>query len=78
MHLWKAINVVNNNAPSLSTRSPGEYGSLSRSWYQKLLSGTTFLLRASIAEVQWKDKRGGFTDTNVWFFKQAHQLLCGL
>jgi|SRR5579885_413112 hypothetical protein len=58
---------VNTNAPYLSTHSPREHGRSSRNWYQKLLSGTTFLLRVSIAGIERKDKRGGSTDTNAWF-----------
>src|SRR6266700_5899691 len=62
----------------LSTLSLREGASLSRSWYQKILSGTSFLLRVSIAGVEWKDKGGDVTETNICFFRKAHQLLCGL
>jgi hypothetical protein len=47
-------------------------------WYPKVLSGSTFLLRVSIAGGGWKDKGGGFADIQILCPNEAHQLLCGL
>jgi hypothetical protein len=57
MHFWRRTSAAGKPVQYLSALSPKEHALMLMNWYQKVPSGTTFLVPVSVAREMGKSKR---------------------